>query len=588
MYPHLSSLSRTLALAAIVGALLCPSISAVDQSAADKSPAVQPPLSQLPAVAVELHPDGARLSWRVDLPAGTQTYELPPWAKDVTVIGATSWQVAALPVVAGTVPASAELLRVTRNSLQQRGAVLVAQQAALSAAERRLRELLPHATKAAEAAADLTAWQVALDALLHQQATNAEAAAVLATERDALRRSAGSQARALLIDTNGPLTAEDLQQRWLAEEPLTAIRPLVRLQLVCAQPSRVVITTTREDLWWRPSAVLRLSEKPQKTATLSRMADVIKPTGLALGTVAVRALGSSLNPPLDGPKVPSVIVQADEVGAALRRQLTTGQRSVAWGFSSSMTVAGGDGGRSFAASASEAAPTRVAPIEPPDSSLTDSSAVSAPVPEREHDQAQVSSYGEGVDLDLGRLELNAGSEGLSLTLDRSSVDVVTDEWAMFPEDGQVALRRVSVRLGTQPLLPGMLQVIAGAPPRRSHVPGMPGGSLLTICAAVDETICVTKTAPWAVDPATNTDRRRRIGTDHWLLNSASAPRTVVVYRTMPVSTSDELTVTRDEASTPQATVIAPGLLRWTVTLPPGAAQRVGLGWTMQASGSFRF
>ena len=63
---------------------------------------------------------------------------------------------------------------------------------------------------------------------------------------------------------------------------------------------------------------------------------------------------------------------------------------------------------------------------------------------------------------------------------------------------------------------------------------------------------------------------------------------MVVYRTMPISTSDELTVTRDEASTPQGTVIAPGLLRWTVTLPPGIAQRVGLGWTMQASGSFRF
>jgi hypothetical protein len=213
----------------------------------------------------------------------------------------------------------------------------------------------------------------------------------------------------------------------------------------------------------------------------------------------------------------------------------------------------------------------------------------APTARADMPEAQRSaSFAHGVDFDLGTVDFTAGSTGLGLIIERTTLTIVADEWALFPEEHPLAMRRVSVRLGAQPLLAGMLQVIADAPPRRSRVPALAAGSLLTVCAAVDETLCLSSTSPWDVDPAGNTSTFRRTDTDHWLLNAGSTPRKIAVYRTLPVSTSDELQVTRDAASTRGATVVAPGLLRWTVTLPPGTPQRIGLGWVMRASGSFTF
>lgn len=538
--------------------------------------------ADLPTPAVELHPDGARLTWTIAAPAGDTVFDLAPGDErlPLTVTGATAWQLITIPTPDAVIPADAEALRTARNALQQRAAVLAAQQVVLAAAEQRLRTRLPRA--AGDTTVDTSTWQAALDALLNQQAILAATELTLASERAALRRQAGELAEALAIERSGPLTADDLAGAWRDLAP-RAHGPRRQLALTCAHASAVVISATRDDVWWKPSATLRLSGAPA-TAVLTRSADLVKPADLALGAVRVHALGSPLHPQLTGPQVPHIAVRAENVSAALRRQMTTGQRSVSWtsvGVSASARIAparaaeGREDAEALESSkAADIAPVRVLAIEPP---TPDTSA-----------PASEASFAHGVDLDLGTVTLAAGSAGLSLTIDRAALTIVADEWALFPEDNPVAMRRVSVRIGAQPLLAGMLSVIADAPPRQARVSAIAAGSVLTLCAAIDETLCLSSTSPWDVDPAGNTSRFRRSGTDHWLLNTGAGPRTVVVYRTMPVSTSDELTVTRDAASTPGETVIAPGLLRWTVTLPPGTPQRVGLGWVMQASGSFSF
>ncbi len=550
--------------------------------------------AELPVPQLEVHPDGARLTWTLAPAAGEQSFDLPPWcaAHPLQVVGARAWHVDALPTLAPALPTAAEELRVARNGLQLRAVVLAAQQAVLVASERRLRARLP---RAASVASDPAIWQVAMDALLEQQAAVITAEGQLAADREQLRRTAGNLAEALAVEVDGPLTSDDLARRWAQLAPSLAAVVGQRLVINGDAERSVTVSVEREDLWWRPAARLQLGSKTGSSpamATLTRTATLMKPVDVALGVVQVHAVGLPLHAGLDGPAVPHVVVQASDVLSTLRRQLTSGSRSVAWttaGEASAVSSleaddAIGTGRLGIANAASADVPvSRITPLRP-----EATGSVHSHLPPKQPDEPSVISYGSGVDLDLGAVSVTAGTASLSLTLEQTTLAVLADEWALFPDDGPVAMRRVSVRLGAQPLLSGILEVVAEGTPRRTTSPAIAGGGVLTVCAAIDETVVVSSQAAWDVDPSANTTRYRRSGSDTWLVNAGSASRVLVVYRTMPVSTSDELVVTRDAASTPGATVIAPGLLRWTVTLPAGQPQRVGLGWVMQASGSFSF
>ena len=590
---------------------------------------------ELPVAQLEVHPDGGRITWTLRLPAGDHEIDLPTWYRQtdddrLQVFNAAAWHITTVAVPLPPLPDNAEALRLRRNALRLRASALAAQRAVLNAAERRLRARLP---RAVSAGSDPATWQAALDALLDHQATLANDEAQWATDCEALRTTAGPLVPALALDALGTLTAEDVSQKWALIAPMTALStPIERLSITCTDNRPVTLVMVRTDLWWRPAARLSLGQKTGSPAVLTRSAEIMKPTALDFGSIQVHAIGSPLHTELNGPMAQKIIVQADDVVAALRRQLTGGSRSVAWkevGQAAASTPA-----PMSSLASGDMAPVRMPPIENVGDEISESMAKgreeavsdqesggegsfmaigsggggagmfgsrsgggrkravarhggsgTATSSEAEY---RLSNYGAGVDLDLGIVALPAGSASTTLTVDRTPLTVLADEWALFPEDSTVALRRVSVRLGTQPLLPGTLEVIADGSPRRTTAPAIPGGGVLTVCAALDETMLVSSTATWNVDPATNTDRHRRTGSDTWLLNSGPEPRTLVVYRTMPVSTSDELTVTRDADTTANATVIAPGLLRWTVTLPSGVPQRVGLGWVMQASGSFSF
>ena len=582
---------------------------------------------ELPVAQLEVHPDGGRITWTLRLPAGDHEIDLPTWYHQtdddrVQVLDAAAWHVTTVPVPLAPLPDNTEALRTKRNALSVRASALAAQRAVLTAAERRLRARLP---RAASVGSDPTTWQAAIDALLDHQATLANDEAQWATDREALRTTAGPLAPALALDALGTLTADDVAQKWALIAPMaketTPSAPLERLTVTCTDSRPVTVVMRRSDLWWRPAARLSLGQKTGSPAVLTRSAEIMKPMQQDFGTVHVRAEGSPLQAELNAPVVQKITVEADDVASALRRQLTGGARSVAWKEVGQAAASASSAMSSIAlrAGASDAAVDRKIADEV--TSESDAKGREEAVSNQEsgggsagmfgsrtgggrkravarnggsdtatagETESRPSNYGTGVDLDLGNVALPAGSTSTSLTVDRMPLTVLADEWAMFPEDSTVALRRVSVRLGTQPLLPGTLEVIADDSPRRTAAPAIPGGGVLTVCAAVDEAVLVSSTATWNVDPATNTDRHRRTGSDTWLLNSGSAPRTLVVYRTMPVSTSDELTITRDPDATPDATIIAPGLLRWTVTLPSGVPQRVGLGWVMEASRSFTF
>jgi hypothetical protein len=190
--------------------------------------------------------------------------------------------------------------------------------------------------------------------------------------------------------------------------------------------------------------------------------------------------------------------------------------------------------------------------------------------------------------DLGPIDLPEGAGRLVQVLGNAVLDVAADEWAFFPEDRPVAVRRVTVHLDQQPLLPCRLRVCGEDQlPVDSEIPAIPAGGSLTVCAGIDEQLAVVACRPWQVWPGDNDAKHRREGTDHWLINASDAPRTIAVYRTHPVSAADEVAVELDHDTTPGATTVLPGLLRWVTTLQPGQPTRIGLGWTLRASGSFR-
>lgn len=564
---------------------------------------------ELPAPSLELHPDGTRVVWNVALPAGAHRLDLPGWCGDsLTVRGAAAWSRA---VEAGTplpLPEALAALLPERNRLAAADAALSAARAALAASERRWRAALQARAESGEAGtAD---WQAGLDALLAERTRlDAEEVKQAAELRVLLERAgvAGGSAGVSCLGRQELMTAGSLAQSWSRFAGHGRQRAHLDVQVAVATTLR--IEEQREDCRWRAECDLRIAGG---VAVLARRAVVEKSPAFAPGPALVTASAAALNLQLAAPQLPEVVLVAAPVADSLRKLVSSGRRQATWdevpttastavvreesktqsrsvaeagdtlrdaelgGHDAFMAIGAGGGGGGMFGNRTGGARKRA---------LGAFGGTAGTGTQRgEADIVQSS-----VAFELGSVDFAAGSDRIVVALGEAPLTVTADEWAMFPEDRPAALRRVTVKLDGRPLLPGRIRVAGeGQLPVEGTVPWVSGGSTLTVCAGIDERIVLLSSTAWDPRPGDDARKRRREGRDTWLVNGGSAPATVAVYRTMPVSTVDEVTVENDPDTTPGAIAVIPGLLRWQVILPSGVPTRVGVGWTLKAGGSFSF
>lgn len=509
------------------------------------------------------HPDGARLEWHLDLPAGTHRIRLPARLPGVpaVVAGVTAWKrVAIAGAPLGEPPAVLADLRQRRDRLAA-ALLRIADRRQLT--ERWAEEWRARTPALATAPA---AWQAALDEHLARLERSDQEAASSAIERTALINAVaaatgdGDGAEALL-----GLGGQDLASRPVWPQDALTLRWSGRtvpsaeaLEVVLAVPAAVRVAAESPAGGWTASTSATLDGA---VLHLVRHAVLRKPAGEDWGTPRVRITTAPLVRPLAPPAPRPVAVAEDQ--AVKRRTAVQTSGSAGWGVVARSAGSAGEA----QAKMSAATPSVEALAEEP-------APVAGPLDDRDPFAA-----------DLAAIALPAGSAQVTVSLPSSDLQVLADEWILAPQLSPVALRRVSLRLDGAALPGGPCTIADGLGGlRNGSLPDLAPGATCDLVVAEDDSVFVGEIATWQADPATQTSTSQRHGADRWVWNTGPAPRRLRVYLTTPVSRAKDIVVGLDPASTPGYALIQPGVLSWQLDFSPAFPTRVGLGWTLQASG----
>jgi len=514
---------------------------------------------------LDVHADGALLTWRLDMPAGDHRVELPYALTAELRVSGAAWSVTQETVAgaANQPHAAVPALVNERNALGVQLSALAGRRSALERETVRLRTLL--AAAVARGSTDGKAWQASLDAVVAECTALDRLDAEHAVARTALLAKAeslmGTSAWLNGISEAQPLGVGEVN-RALAK---TAIPVHFRriLHVSSVVPATVLVTAVVHDVRWTPAAHVLVANG---TARLVRQARLQKPAAMNLAALPVTVTSQPLMPILAGPEPRPVRIISNAVNMDSRRRVEQTASSGDWGQQASAPAAS-----SPAASGLDAPAARevAAPIPPPASPID-------------------VEPGRAVRWDLGAVALPV--DEVTIVVDRPSqpLVIVCDEWAIAPAISPVALRRFGVRVDEQPLLAGPLTlVLEGTVVATQSMSMHPPGAVLTLRAGEDAAIFAEPAVAWSIPATEQSEKRRRDGHTLALRNFAEQARTVALYQTMPVSRSVELIIHCAEATTAGFTLVQPGLLRWDVTLAPGERREFALGWTLNASGGLK-
>lgn len=522
-------------------------------------------------LVLDVHPDGGRLLWRLEVPAGDHVVVIDEALDGTVEVRGASWRLRqeTIEVPAPDEPAGFVELVSARNQL----AIAVAELQARQQAHEVLVQRVAERSAGRADAGDLVAVAGAINAAVTQQGVSDAQRLHLEREARSLERLAmamsdGRGAWLAIPDVHAvvtPVTLTAARQAWRGRIPATRQRRVLDLTSTAIGVVNIVVHVPMR---WSPAATVHIDGE---RASLIRRFQVSKPTALALTAVPVRLHSQRLGAAVWTPPVPGVRLAAESVQPIQAKTVGSELRATDIPVVHTLAIAQSEAGGSGALMEMEA-PVTVLTSTPP--------TPSAPITQQP---------GFGVTWDLGTVDLPRGTTSTEHGLPPVAVRMISDEWALIPRVATVAIRRCIIELDDQPLFDGPLTVITDGRQRGTMASGNRApGERLELRADDDATIFAAPAIPWDIAERDQTATRRREGSVTSIHHFGQTSRTVAYYALTPVSSSTDLTIERDAQTTGGAVEVAPGILRWHLDLAPNSQRDLSCGWVLQASGGLRF
>ncbi len=499
-----------------------------------------------------IHPDGAILTWNLDIPAAGLVVSLPATPAGSIAVEGAAWSIAEERDPAPPAPAGLLALLDERNRLDDARAALAVADELASRNELRLTSRLPGFDPALNPAG----WLAAIDAAVASRAARETKRNAWGSAQGDLVRRAEAVARggsaALLLSTQGPVSASDMASAWAGAATPAPVR---RLHLDRQDGGRVMIRLSTNELRWTPAAAVIIKDGK---ANLIRRAVMTKPLALSLPAITCEAVATNRTEPLRGPEERPIRLAADTIANKRVVTITSGK----------------------AAGASRAELVTVAAMSEATGVRTTSLPKSLPVapasdlaPER---------------WSLGTIALPREQERLIIDLPAESLTIAEDRWELAPLRAPIAQRHATIPLSARGLQPGPLTIVVdGRLTGSGWFQGAAPGTTIDLCLEEDPGIFVEPGLAWKPGEGDRTTTRHKEGWTWNIHHLGTQRRTVFFLASSAISRLGEVTVTILADTSPGSSEPSPGLRAWGLDLSPGASTAIGLGWVVTSSDGFK-